>query len=197
MKHMTKLMGILASAAMLAACGGGGDDADGGGSPAQDQPPANGDASNPTPEPAPAAFSCPDSYKKITLSNSSVQNASMSIATDDGIARLTVKTPASGLTNVTICLGKPNPVPAGLVADHVYEVKTDGAYASLLNQQLSLTFTTPTALAAAPTIEIAQSTANGVTYTAAAGSNGSVNGTNVNVTASAPAAGVYVVRLPH
>lgn len=196
MKKLAMYVGLVSSVALFAACGGGGDDGNGGTS-AQAQSGANGGASSPTPTPAPAAFSCPDSYRKLTLSNSSVQNANMSIVTDDGIARLTVKTPATGLANVTICLGKPVPTPAGVVADYVYEVKADGGYASLLNPQISLTFTTPTVLAAAPVIEVAQSTANGVTYTAAPGSNGTVNGTNVNVTASAPAAGVYVVRLPH
>ncbi|NOV26565.1 hypothetical protein E5S69_23945 [Cupriavidus necator] len=196
MKKLAMYVGLVSSVALFAACGGGGDDGNGGTS-SQDQSAANGGASTPTPTPAPAAFSCPDSYRKLTLSNSAVPNANMSIATDDGIARLTVKTPATGLANVTICLGKPDPLPAGVVADYVYEVKTDGAYASLLNPQISLTFTTPAALAAAPAIEVAQSTANGVTYTAAPGGQGTVNGTNVAVTASAPVAGVYVVRLPH
>ncbi|SOZ40114.1 hypothetical protein [Cupriavidus neocaledonicus] len=196
MKKLAMYVSLVSSVALLAACGGGGDDGNGGTS-AQDQSGANGGASSPTPTPAPAAFSCPDGYRKLTLSNSSVPNANMSIVTDDGIAKLTVKTPATGLANVTICLGKPDLVPAGVVADYVYEVKADGGYASLLNPQISLTFITPTVLAAAPAIEVALGTANGVTYTAAPGSNGTVNGTNVNVTASAPAAGVYVVRLPH
>lgn len=196
MNKIATWMTLAASAALLAACGGGGD---GGNNGASATPAANGGGSSPAANPAPAAFSCPDTYKKITLSNnSSVPNANMSITTDDNIAKLTVKTPASGLSSVTICLGKPNPVPAGVTADYVYELKTDGAYSSLLNPQLSLTFSTsPTTLAAAPNIEIAQSSSNGVTYTAAPNSTGTVNGTNVSVTASATAAGVYVVRLPH
>ncbi|SOY61123.1 hypothetical protein [Cupriavidus taiwanensis] len=196
MKKLAMYAGLVSSVALFAACGGGGDDGNAGTSP-PDQSAVNGGASSPTLTPAPAAFSCPDSYRKLTLSNSAVPNANMSVATDDGIARLTVKTPATGLANVTICLGKPDPLPAGIVADYVYEVKTDGGYASLLNPQISLTFTTPAALAAAPAIEVVQSTTNGVTYAVAPGSQGTVNGTNVNVTASAPAAGVYVVRLPH
>ena len=40
-----------------------------------------------------AAFSCPSSYKKLTLSNSSISNANMNLVTDDGIATLTIKTP--------------------------------------------------------------------------------------------------------
>ncbi|MBP0631053.1 MULTISPECIES: hypothetical protein [unclassified Cupriavidus] len=196
MNKLAVLAGIVSTAVLLTACGGGGDDNSGSSTP-QSNTGANGGASTPAPTPAPAAFSCPDSYRKLTLANSSVPNASMSIVTDDNVANLTVKTPATGLTNVTICLGKPNPVPAGVSADHVYELKTDGAYASLINPQLTLTFTTASTLTAAPTIETAQSTANGVTYAAAPGSSGTVNGTNVTVTASAPGAGVYVVRLPH
>ncbi|MFJ4293987.1 hypothetical protein ACIP1U_30095 [Cupriavidus sp. NPDC089707] len=197
MNKLAVLASVVSTAVLLTACGGGGDDNNSGSSTAQGNAGANGGASTPAPAPAPAAFSCPDSYRKLTLSNSSVPNASMSIVTDDNVAKLTVKTPASGLTNVTICLGKPNPVPAGVSADHVYELRTDGAYASLINPQLTLTFTTASTLTVAPTIETAQSTASGVTYAAAPGSSGTVNGTNVTVTASAPAAGVYVVRLPH
>ncbi len=195
MKKLAMLAGVVSGVALLAACGGEGG-SNGGGSAAPSG--SNAGASTPAATVQPTAFSCPDSYRKITLAaGGSVPNANMSIVTDDNIAKLTVKTPASGLTNVTICLGKPNPVPTGVSADYVYEIKTDGAYASLLNPQLTLTFTTASTLAQAPTIETAQSTANGVTYTAAPNSNGTVNGANVSVTASAPAAGVYVVRLPH
>ncbi|MBP0621592.1 hypothetical protein [Cupriavidus consociatus] len=197
MNKLAVLASVVSIAVLLTACGGGGDDNNGGSSTPQSNAGANGGASAPTPAPAPAAFSCPDGYRKLTLSNSSVPNASMSIVTDDNIAKLTVKTPASGLTNVTLCLGKPNPVPAGVSADYVYELKTDGAYASLINPQLMLTFTTASTLSVAPTIETAQSTASGGTYAAAPGSSGAVNGTNVTVTASALAAGIYVVRLPH
>ncbi|MEM5432965.1 hypothetical protein [Cupriavidus oxalaticus] len=197
MNKLAVLASIVSTAVLLAACGGGGDDNNSGSSTPPNNVGANEGASTSGPAPAPAAFSCPDSYRTLTLSNSSVPNASMSIVTDDNAAKLTVKTPASGLTNVTICLGKPNPVPAGVSADHVYELKTDGAYASLINPQLTLTFTTVSTLIVAPTIETAQGTASGVTYAPAPGSSGTVNGTNVTVTASAPAAGLYVVRLPH
>ncbi|MBB3012763.1 hypothetical protein [Cupriavidus alkaliphilus] len=197
MNKLAVLASVVSTAVLLTACGGGGDDNNSGSSTPQGNAGANGGASAPAPAPAPAAFSCPDSYRKLTLANSSVPNASMSIVTDDNVAKLTVKTPASGLTNVTICLGEPNPVPAGVSADHVYELKTDGAYASLLDPKLTLTFTTANTLSVAPMIEIAQSTANGVTYASAPGSSGTVNGTNVAVTAPAPAAGIYVVRLPH
>lgn len=50
----------------------------------------------------------------MTLSCSAIPKANMAIVTDDNIAKLTVKSPPSGLANLTVCVGKPDPVPAGV-----------------------------------------------------------------------------------
>ncbi|EKZ99395.1 hypothetical protein SGO26_08130 [Cupriavidus metallidurans] len=145
--------------------------------------------------PQPTAFSCPDNYRKISLGANSVPNANLSLVTDDNIATLTVKTPQTGLKDVTICLGTPNPLPTGVKADYAYEVKTNGDYAHLLNPQLKVAFTLPSTMYANPILETVQSTANGVTYTVARNDVSTVNGTNASITADVPAAGLYVVRL--
>ncbi|WP_431208458.1 hypothetical protein [Burkholderia cepacia] len=67
----------------------------------------------------------------------------MTLVTDDGIVTLTFKTPPDGVVrDVTICLGKPDPVPAGVKADYVYEIKAYGAFDNTFNRTLTLNFKT-------------------------------------------------------
>ncbi|KVE00197.1 hypothetical protein WI91_26080 [Burkholderia vietnamiensis] len=83
----------MSTVVVLAACGGGGD---GGGSAASGN---SAGSTSQTTTTTTAAFSCPATYKKLSLSNNSViANANLNLTTDDGIATLTVKTPASGQT---------------------------------------------------------------------------------------------------
>lgn len=68
----------------------------------------------------------------------------MTMVTDDNMATLTVKTPSGGVTRaVTVCLGKPDPLPAGVQADHAYEITTHGDFLGLNVRMLTLNFTTP------------------------------------------------------
>ncbi|MDN7629717.1 hypothetical protein [Burkholderia cenocepacia] len=195
MKHRLILAGVMGTAVLLSACGGG----DGGGNttPSNSTTASSSQTTSGT-STADAAFSCPSDYKKLTLTNSSViANANVNLATDDGIATLTLKTPANGITgDFTVCLGKPNPVPAGVTADYIYEVKSSGDLRSMASSTLTLNFTTnvkPTQNP--PVIEYANVSGGTVTYTSVLqGSSASV-APNYSLSANAQVAGFYVVRL--
>ncbi|KWO50029.1 hypothetical protein [Burkholderia territorii] len=191
MKKKLVLAGLMSSAVFLAACGGG----DGGGSSTTGNSTGSTSQSSST---TAATFSCPSDYKKLSLTNSStIANVNINLATDDGIATLTIKTPSSGITgDFTVCLGKPNPVPAGVTADYVYEVKSSGDLRSMASSALTLNFTTnvkPTQNP--PVIEYANVSSGTVTYQSVLqGSSVSV-APNYSLSANAQVAGYYVVRL--
>ncbi|MGR8023365.1 hypothetical protein [Burkholderia cenocepacia] len=183
------LASLMGSAVLLAACGGSDDN---GGASAST---ANSGAATPT---TTAAFSCPSDYKKMSLSNSStIANANLIIRTDDGIAELTIKTPASGKTaDLTICLGKPNPVPAGVKADYVYEVKSSGDLHAMQSSTLTLNFATNTVPNPnPPVIEFADVSNGTVTYKSLTQGASYVTAPNYSLAASAQDSGLYVVRL--
>ncbi|QVN18576.1 hypothetical protein [Burkholderia pyrrocinia] len=187
------LVGLMGSAVLLAACGGG----DGDGSSGASSGNSAGSTSQSSSTTA-AAFACPSDYKKLSITNSSVvANANINVVTDDGIATLTLKTPSSGITgDLTVCLGKPNPVPAGVTADYIYEVKSSGDLHSMASSTLTLNFTTnvkPTQNP--PVIEYANVSGGTVTYTSVLqGASVSV-APNFSLSANAQEAGYYVVRL--
>ncbi|WP_432207414.1 hypothetical protein [Burkholderia pyrrocinia] len=182
----------MGAAVSLTACGGG----DGSSSGA-----SSGNSAGSTSQSsstATAAFACPFDYKKLSITNSNViANANINVVTDDGIATLTLKTPSSGITgDFTVCLGKPNPVPAGVTADYIYEVKSSSDLHSMASSTLTLNFTTnvkPTQNP--PVIEYANVSGGTVTYTSVLqGSSVSV-APNYSLSANAQVAGFYVVRL--
>ncbi|WP_236668426.1 hypothetical protein [Burkholderia sp. ISTR5] len=183
----------MSMAVLLSACGG---DDDGG------NPVAGGNTTGSTSQGSKettkeAAFSCPSSYKKLTLSNSSISNANMNLVTDDGIATLTIKTPANGISDdFAVCLGKPDPVPAGVAADYVYEVKSAGDLHSMASSTLTLNFKTdvkPTQNP--PVIEYASLSGGTVSYQPLQQGASISNPPNYSVAANAQASGLYVVRL--
>jgi hypothetical protein len=187
-KSQLFLAGLIGSAALLAGCGGG----DGGSSGSTA---ANAQTTSTTPA---TAFSCPSDYKKLQISNrSSIANANINLVTDDGIATLTIKTPASRVTNdLTVCLGKPNPAPAGVKADYVYEVKVKGDLHSMASSTLALNFTTDVAPNPnPPVIELADVSGRAVTYKALVQGAAYASKPNYSLSASAQDAGLYVVRL--
>ncbi|WP_419687673.1 hypothetical protein ACN22W_26450 [Burkholderia theae] len=196
MKKRLILASVMGSAFLLSACGGG----DGGGGSTATNNNAAGSTSPTTSgtSTSDAAFSCPSDYKKLSLTNSNiVANVNMNLTTDDGIATLTIKTPSNGITgDFTVCLGKPNPVPAGVTADYVYEVKSSGDLRSMAYSTLTLNFTTnvkPTKNP--PVIEYANVSGGTVTYQSVLqGSSVSV-APNYSLSANAQVAGLYVVRL--
>ncbi|MFP3566851.1 hypothetical protein [Paraburkholderia sp. SIMBA_030] len=183
---LASLMGI---AMLMAACGG----HDGNGSnPATGQ--SVDDAQSTTPQPA--AFSCPAGYKKFDLADGTVPNADVSIITDDGIAMFTFRTPATGRTDVAVCLGKPDPVPAGVQADYVYELIEHGDIKQLLDRRLTLNFTTDVRPTRTPTrIEQAKITDGAVTYLPVIDGPIYVAPPNYSLVAKPNEAGLYVVRL--
>lgn len=194
MKRKLVLAGLMGSAALLAACGGG----DGGGSSGGATSGNATGSSSQTTSTTTTAFSCPSSYKKLSLSNSNViANANLNLTTDDGIATLTVKTPASGQTgDLTICLGKADPVPSGVTADYAYEVKSSGDLHVMASSTLTLNFTTNTVPNPnPPVIEFADVSNGTVTYKPLAQGASYASAPNYSLSANAQDSGVYVVRL--
>ncbi|MGF6599825.1 hypothetical protein P3T23_004559 [Paraburkholderia sp. GAS448] len=186
----TIIAGMFATA-LVTGCGGG----HGAGSTS-----ASSDVSaeqQPDSTPQPAAFSCPAGYKKFDVANSLVPNAGVSVVTDDGIATFTFTTPATGSnTDVVVCLGKPDPIPAGVQADYVYELKAQGALTRLLNRRLTLNFTTdvtPTQIP--PAIELAKVSDGAVTYLPVIEGPIYAVRPNYSLTANPNEPGFYVVRL--
>ncbi|WP_080403151.1 hypothetical protein [Burkholderia ubonensis] len=184
----------MSSAVLLAACGGGGDGSSGGATSGN----ATGSTSQTT---STSSFACTDGYKKLTISNSSViANANINLTTDDGIATLTLKTPASGLTgDLTVCLGKMDPSSAGATGDYIYGVEVpQGNLHSMASATLTLNFTTNvTPSPNPPVIELADHSNGPTVYKPLVQGASYVNPPNYSLSASAQDAGIYVVRLKH
>ncbi|MXN77125.1 hypothetical protein GR157_20580 [Burkholderia sp. 4701] len=195
MKKKIFLASLMSSAVLLTACGGG--DGDGGGSNATSNGSATGTTSQTATDSQPITIKCPDGYKSIRLSQSSIPNATMTLVTDDGIATLTFKTPKDGVVrDGTICLGKPNPVPAGVKADYVYEIKAYGAFENMSDRTLTLNFTTDVIPNPnPPLIEMADVSGGTVTYKPTIRGAIYSNRPNYSLAAAANFAGLYVVRL--
>ncbi|WP_156432177.1 hypothetical protein [Burkholderia latens] len=184
---------LMSTAALLGACGGG----DGGAGNAASSDSAASTASPATQDPRPVEFKCPDGYKSIQVTKSSIPNATMTLVTDDGIATLTFKTPQDGVVrDGTICLGKPDPVPAALKADYVYEIKSYGGFDNMFNRTLTLNFTTDVVPDPnPPVIEMASVSGGGVTYKPTIMGSIYSNRPNYSLAAAANFTGLYVVRL--
>ncbi|AIV61802.1 lipoprotein [Burkholderia pseudomallei] len=194
MKKKLVLAGLMSSAVLLAACGGGGDGSSGSATSGN----ATGSTSQTT---STSSFACTDGYKKLTISNSSViANANINLTTDDGIATLTLKTPASGLTgDLTVCLGKMDPSSAGATGDYIYGVEVpQGSLHSMASATLTLNFTTNvTPSPNPPVIELADHSNGPTVYKPLVQGASYVNQPNYSLSVSAQDAGIYVVRLKH
>ncbi|QUN44442.1 hypothetical protein KEH56_35230 [Burkholderia cenocepacia] len=194
MKKRMILSCLMSTAALLVACGGG---SDGSASNAASSDSASGATSPTTQDPRPVEFKCPDGYKSIQVTKSSIPNATMTLVTDDGIATLTFKTPQDGVVrDGTICLGKPDPVPAGVKADYVYEIKSYGGFDNMVNRTLTLNFTTDVVPDPnPPVIEMASVSGEVVTYKPTIMGSIYSNRPNYSLAAAANFTGLYVVRL--
>lgn len=92
----------LIASTLLAACGGGGGGNNGGGSDSAATSGAQQTAADNSQVPV-VTTDCPASYKSISLNQSSLKNATLSISVGD--ATLSFKTPAAATPSVKVCLG--------------------------------------------------------------------------------------------
>lgn len=142
MKHTTKLsIAALITTTLLGACGGGGD-SDSAGTNGAQQPAAENS------QVATATTDCPASYKSITLNQSSVMNANLSLVVGD--ATFSFKTPADKTPSLKVCFGLATDMvlPGGIYAvSHTYEIKTipldssNAGLADLITPTLTVKFT--------------------------------------------------------
>nr|WP_081072075.1 hypothetical protein [Burkholderia cepacia] len=192
---------VIGAAVLLAGCGGG--DGDGSGATAtgntsnSNNNNSTGSATDTTSTDQTATFKCPSNYKSIQVTKSTIPNATMTLVTDDGVATYTFKTPQDGVVrDGTVCLGKPDPVPAGVQADVIYEIKTYGGFYEMPDRKLTLNFTSNLIPdPSPPVIELADVSSGTVTYKPAI--QGSLISTPPNFSLSVypNAPGLYVVRL--
>lgn len=191
---------VIGAAVLLAGCGGG--DGDGSGAKATGNTSTSnngttGAATDTTSTDQTATFKCPSGYKSIQVTKSTIPNATMTLVTDDGVATYTFKTPKDGVVrDGTVCLGKPDPVPAGVQADVIYEIKTYGGFYEMSDRKLTLNFTSNLIPdPSPPVIELADVSSGTVTYKPAI--QGSLISTPPNFSLSVypNAPGLYVVRL--
>ncbi|KML09746.1 MULTISPECIES: hypothetical protein, partial [Burkholderia] len=142
-------------------------------------------------------FKCPSGYKSIQLTKSTIPNATMTLVTDDGVATYTFKTPQDGVVrDGTVCLGKPDPVPAGVQADVIYEIKTYGGFYEMSDRKLTLNFTSNLIPdPSPPVIELADVSSGTVTYKPAIQGNLISTPPNFSLSVYPNAPGLYVVRL--
>ncbi|UUM22100.1 hypothetical protein [Mycoavidus sp. SF9855] len=75
-----------------------------------------------------AELGCPEGYEFWTKAEGSEQE----LFSDDGAARLTFKLPNSDVSNLQICLGRPQ--------DYQYELRTMGDYDKVIEPQLAFYF---------------------------------------------------------
>ncbi|MPV67674.1 hypothetical protein [Burkholderia sp. BE17] len=196
MKKKLVLVGLMSTAVMLSACGGGNGDGGGTATSSNGASGSNSQTTSGTP-----TFACTDGFKKLTISNSSaVANANVNLTTDDGIATLTLKTPASGQTgDLTVCLGKMDQSSAGAIADYIYGIEVrQGDLHKMTSATLTLNFTTNvTPSPNPPVIELADHSSGPTVYKPLVQGASYVNPPNYSLSASAQDAGIYVVRLKH
>lgn len=142
MKHTTKLsVAALFTSTLLGACGGGGDSDSGATNSAQQPAADNSQAIT-------ASTDCPADYKSITLNQSSVLNANLSLVV--GNATFSFKTPADKTPSLKVCVGLTAnmALPSGIYAiSPTYEIKTisldssNAGLASVITPTLTVKFT--------------------------------------------------------
>jgi hypothetical protein len=206
--HRKLSMSLMGIAVLLAACGGG---SSGGGTTAADSATPAAVASAPAaasapdvasaPEAAssaqPAAFNCPTNDKRLDVAVGTAAGTPMTLVTDDNIATLTFRVPPDGVTRaLTICLGKPDPLPAGVQADYAYEVTASGNnILAMTNLLLTFNFTTTQPVTGIPALELASVTAGGVTYAPTTPGPLFYVKPNYGISGYVTQTGLYVVRL--
>ncbi|KVA62696.1 hypothetical protein LGM63_10030 [Burkholderia cepacia] len=192
----------IGAAVLLAGCGGG--DGDGSsptttatGNTSTSNNGSTGTATDTTSTDQTTTFKCPSGYKSIQLTKSTIPNATMTLVTDDGVATYTFKTPQDGVVrDGTVCLGKPDPVPAGVQADVIYEIKTYGGFYEMSDRKLTLNFTSNLIPdPSPPVIELADVSSGTVTYKPAIQGNLISTPPNFSLSVYPNAPGLYVVRL--
>lgn len=138
MQKLSLMLIALFASAGLTACGGGGNDNAGTASTAA---PATTTATA-----TPVNADCPTGYKSISMSKSSIQNATMSITAEN--ATFTFKTPATATPSIKLCLGVATTAfaPAGglQVLGKTYDLKvialdsSNATLATLLNPTIQI-----------------------------------------------------------
>ncbi|MCP3726468.1 hypothetical protein M3I53_25625 [Paraburkholderia sp. CNPSo 3272] len=196
-------MGLIGAAVLLAACGGG-SGGSGGASGADSSASAGvsspGAASAPDTASSPqsSTFNCPASYSRLDIPLSIAAGTAMTMVSNDNIATLTFKTPTGGVTRaLTLCLGKPDPVPAGITTPFAYEITEGGAgdITQFDNRMLTFNFSTTQPVTGTPALELATVTAAGVTYSPTVPGPLMAVSPNYSVAGSPNQAALYVVRL--
>ncbi|KUY71653.1 hypothetical protein [Burkholderia cepacia] len=192
----------IGAAVLLAGCGGGDGDGSGPtttatGNTSTSNNGSTGTATDTTSTDQTTTFKCPSNYKSIQLTKSTIPNATMTLVTDDGVATYTFKTPQDGVVrDGTVCLGKPDPVPAGVQADVIYEIKTYGGFYEMSDRKLTLNFTSNLIPdPSPPVIELADVSSGTVTYKPAIQGNLISTPPNFSLSVYPNAPGLYVVRL--
>ncbi|MBA9897008.1 hypothetical protein [Burkholderia cepacia] len=192
----------IGAAVLLAGCGGGDGDGSGPtttatGNTSTSNNGSTGTATDTTSTDQTTTFKCPSNYKSIQLTKSTIPNATMTLVTDDGVATYTFKTPQDGVVrDGTVCLGKPDPVPAGVQADVIYEIKTYGGFYEMSDRKLTLNFTSNLIPdPSPPVVELADVSSGTVTYKPAIQGNLISTPPNFSLSVYPNAPGLYVVRL--
>jgi len=122
----------------------------------------------------------------------------MTMVSNDNIATLTLKAPAGGVTRaLTLCLGKPDPVPAGVTTPYAYEITEGGAgdITQMDGRMLTFNFSTTQPVTGTPALELAIVTAAGVTWSPTVPGPLFAVSPNYSVGGSPNRVGLYVVRL--
>ncbi|MBB5457806.1 hypothetical protein [Paraburkholderia sp. Cpub6] len=196
-------MSLIGAAVLLAACGSG---SGSGGSSGDAAAAADSSASAPGAASAPdaasspqsTAFNCPANYKRLDIALGTAAGTPMTMVTDDNIATLTLKAPTGGVTRaLTLCLGKPDPVPAGVQTSYAYEITEggDGDITQMDSRLLTFNFTTTQPVTGTPAVELATVTTAGVAYSPTIPGALMAVSPNYSVAGYVNGTGLYVVRL--
>ncbi|WP_345817716.1 hypothetical protein AAGS40_30435 (plasmid) [Paraburkholderia sp. PREW-6R] len=195
-------MGLIGTAVLLAACGGG---SGGGGASGADSSAAAG-ASSPGAASAPDAasspqsttFNCPVNYSRLDIALGTAAGTAMTMVSNDNIATLKFNAPTGGVTRaLTLCLGKPDPVPAGITTPFAYEITEGGSgdITQMDSRMLTFNFSTTQTVTGTPALELATVTPASVTYSPTVPGPLMAVSPNYSVAGSPNQAGLYVVRL--
>ncbi|PCE34003.1 hypothetical protein BZL54_02320 [Burkholderia ubonensis subsp. mesacidophila] len=192
MNKQLALASMMGAVVLLAACGGG----DGGGGSSATS--SSTGSTSQTTSSSTALAPCTSGYKRLQITKSSISNANINLTTDDGIATLTIKTPAQGITSdLTVCLGKMDPSSAGATGDYIYGIEVpQGDLHSMTSSTLTLNFTTSIVPNPnPPVIELADHSGGPTVYKPLVQGASYVNPPNYSLSVSAQDPGIYVVRL--
>ncbi|WP_156966053.1 hypothetical protein [Paraburkholderia bannensis] len=146
--------------------------------------------------PTPAAFYCATGYTRLDIPSGTTPGSKFTMVTNDNIATLAITMSTNGLPlPLTLCLGRPDSLPAGVVADYAYEIKTSNYMFGRLNYMLTLNFNTNAPVTGLPAIEQAIVTSSGVTYAPTVAGPLVSAKPNYSVAARVDSPGLYIIRL--